>query len=183
MADDSRLIFGSSVEALLTAARGTVSRDTELKLNALGISFGKKVEPAYPAEKWAQAVRVIAADLFPGELYEVQHRKLARRTVEQFAGTMLGKAMIPFVRLIGPERALQKLSNSLRTGANFLETRLTPIEEGVRELWISDVSDVPGFYAGLLEAGVTVMDGWPDVIHIKRREGPGCVYELRNSRR
>ncbi len=180
--DDSRLIFGPSVEALLTAAKGKISKNTETRLATLGLAFGKKIEPAYSADTWACAVRLIGADLFPTDLYEVQHRKLARRTIQQFSDTLMAKAMLPFAKLIGPQRCLERLTNSLRTGANFLETRFTRLDDRAQELWISNVSEVPGFYAGLLEAGSDLIDGWPDAIHIKRREGPACVYELRRTR-
>ena len=40
------------------------------------------------------------------------------------------------------------------------------------------MSDVPGFYAGLIVAGSEVMRGWADRIEIKQREGASCLYEM-----
>jgi hypothetical protein len=60
-----------------------------------------------------------------------------------------------------------------------VETRFQTISEYEQELWISDVSGVPGFYAGLIEAGADYLEGWIDEMKIKRIDGPACFYELR----
>src|SRR5688572_31217171 len=58
--------------------------------------------------------------------------------------------LFPYTTLFrsGVTRSLQRMTNNLRTGANFIETKFTTLDERTHELWISDVSDVPGFYAG-----------------------------------
>jgi uncharacterized protein (TIGR02265 family) len=181
-AGKQRLIFASSVEALLKAAQGAIKPDTERKLGELRMWLHKPVDPAYPADNWAAAVRVIAADLFPQESFEEQHRMLGGKTVRQFADTFMGKAMFSAAKVLGVKRSLQRMTNNLRTGANFIETRFTPIDDRTYELWISDVSGVPGFYAGLIEAGADYMPGWTDEMRIKERDGEACTYTLRRTR-
>jgi len=181
-APKQKLIFASSVEALLKAAEGNIKPDTERKLGDLRMSFRRPVDPAYPADHWAQAVRLIGGDLFPDESPEEQHRKLGGRTVKQFAETFMGKAMFAAAKVMGVTRSLQRMTNNLRTGANFIETKFTTLDERTHELWISDVSDVPGFYAGLIEAGADYMTGWTDEMRIKQRDGAGCLYTLRRTK-
>src|SRR5438067_13445346 len=96
-----KLIFASSVEALLKAAQGNIKVETEKKLGELRMGFSRPVDPAYPAESWASAVRLIAADLFPQESYEDQHRMLGGKTVRQFADTFMGKAMFAAAKVLG----------------------------------------------------------------------------------
>ena len=177
-----KLIFASSVEALLKAAEGNIKPETERRLGELRMGFRRPVDPAYPAESWASAVRLIASDLFPGESPEEQHRKLGGKTVRQFAETFMGKAMFSAAKVMGVKRSLQRMTNNLRTGANFIETRFTVIDDRNYELWISDVSDVPGFYAGLIEAGADFMSGWTDEMRIKERDGDACTYTLRRTK-
>jgi uncharacterized protein (TIGR02265 family) len=177
-----RLIFGSAVEALLKAAEGNVKADTERKLNELRMFFRKPVDPAYPADHWALAVRLVGADLNPKDLHEEQHRKLGSKTVRQFAETFMGKAMFTAAKVMGVGRSLSRMTNNLRTGANFIETKLTTLDERSYELWVSDVSGVPGFYIGLIEAGADYIPGWTDQMRIKAREGDGCVYTLKRTR-
>ncbi len=177
----SRLIFSGSIEALLKAARGRVSPATEGKLRAMGFGFERKLEPAYPAEKWAEAVHLVSAELFPNEPLDTQHNKLGRLTVKQFADTVMGKAMFTAAKVFGARRSLQRMTHNLRTGANFIETRFTEIDPQTHELWISDVSGVPGFYAGLVEAGGDFLEGWITEMRIKQRDGASCLYELKGA--
>lgn len=179
----SKLIFSGSMEALLKVVQaGRISPETQRELTAMRIGPPHKLEPAYPAENWAKAVKLISADLFPGTDLFVQHRALGMATVLQFADTFMGKAMFGAAKIIGAKRCLSRMTHNLRTGANFIETRLTQLDEKTYELWINDVTDVPGFYAGLIGAGVDFIPGWPDRMEIKQRDGAGCLYELKLTR-
>ncbi|MBL8921288.1 MAG: DUF2378 family protein [Myxococcaceae bacterium] len=176
-----RLIFGNAVESLLKATRGRVSAATVEKLAKLGFSYDKKLEPAYPADKWAEAVRALSSELYPGEPPDVQHNKLGRLSVMQFADTVMGKAMFTAAKVFGARRSLMRMTHNLRTGSNFIETRFTEVDAHTHELWISDVSGVPGFYAGMVEAGAEVLPGWVNEMRIKQRDGAGCLYELKST--
>jgi uncharacterized protein (TIGR02265 family) len=178
----TQLIFGSSVEALLNVAKGQMLPATEKKLGALRIGGGHKIEPAYPAQDWATAVKLVSADLYPGLDPDEQHRRLGRATVMQFADTFMGKAMFTAAKVVGARRSLERMTRNLKTGSNFIETKFTVISEHLQELWMNDVSGVPGFYAGLIGAGSEYMQGWADTIDIKHREGPSCLFELKVTR-
>jgi uncharacterized protein (TIGR02265 family) len=178
-----RLIFGSSVEALLKAGVGRLSSASTAKLRQLGMGAERKLAPAYPAEDWAEAVRLIGSELFPTDAPEVQHNKLARLTVKQFSETVMGKAIFAAARVFGARRSMARLAHNLRTGANFIETRFASIDAVTDELWISDVSGVPGFYSGLVEAGSDYLEGWAYQMRIKSYEGAGCLYELKSPSR
>jgi uncharacterized protein (TIGR02265 family) len=178
----TKLIFSSSIEALLKVALPKVKPETLKQLNELRMGPPFKTDPAYPAEHWARAVKFVSADLFPGMASDDQHRALGRATVLQFADTLMGKAMFAAAKVIGARRSLERMTHNLRTGANFIETRFTIIDDRTQELWINDVSDVPGFYAGLIGAGADFMPGWADRIDIKARDGLSCLYELKRTR-
>ena len=177
----SKLIFSSSVEALIKVAQGKVKPDTQRALSALRIGPPHKLEPAYAAADWAKAVRLIGADLFPGVDGDQQQYEVGRATVMEFTDGLVGRAMLSAAKLFGARRSLQRMSNSLRSGANFLQSRLTVIDEKTMELWLNDASGVPHFYAGLLSAGDPVIPGWPDRITVKSQDGDACVLELKNS--
>jgi uncharacterized protein (TIGR02265 family) len=176
-----RLIFGNAMESLLKASKGRVSQATVEHLKRMGVSYERRLEPAYPADTWAEAVRLISADLFPAERGDSQHNRLGRLTVKQFADTVMGKAMFTAAKVFGVRRSLQRMTHNLRTGANFIETRFTEVDPLTHELWISDVSGVPGFYSGLVEAGGDFLEGWVTEMRIKQRDGAACTYELRSA--
>ena len=178
-AGGSKLIFSSAMDALLKVIQGRITPETQRALAAMRIGPPHRPEPAYPAEHWAAAVKLISADMFPGgDLYN-QHRQLGRATVLQFADTLMGKAMFGAAKIIGARRSLDRMTRNLRTGANFIETRFTVLDEKTQEVWMNDVTDVPGFYAGLIGAGVDFIPGWPDRIEVKKRDGAACWYELK----
>ena len=176
-----KLIFSSSVEALIKVAHGKVQPTTARSLSALRIGPPHKLEPAYAAADWAKAVQLIGADLFAEQEPTRQHFEVGRATVMQFTDGMVGRAMLSAAKLFGARRSLQRMSNSLRSGANFLQSRLTVIDDKTMELWLNDASGVPHFYAGLLSAGNPVIPGWPDRITVKSQDGDACVLEMKNT--
>ena len=176
-----KLIFSSSVEALIKVAHGKVKPPTEKALSALRIGPPHRLEPAYAAEDWAKAVRLIGADLFADQEPEQQVFEVGRATVMQFTDGLVGRAMLSAAKLFGARRSLQRMSNSLRSGANFLQSRLSILDEKTMELWLNDASGVPHFYAGLLSAGHPVIPGWPDRITVKSQDGDACVLEMKNT--
>ncbi|MFZ5443499.1 MAG: DUF2378 family protein [Myxococcota bacterium] len=182
MGPASKLVFSSSVEPLLKVTPwDRLSSATRQQLAAMRISPSHKLEPAYPAQDWAKAVKLISGELFRGLEPDVQHRELGQATVQQFTEGFLGKAMFTAARLVGARRVLERMSHNLRSGANYLDAKLTVVDERSWELWLSDVTDVPGFYAGILSAGVGKLEGWPDRIEIKQRDGDACWYSLQRT--
>ena len=177
-----KLIFGSSVEALLKVAEGKLMPGTRQALAALRIGPPHRLEPAYPAQDWAEAVKLVSAELFPHGDPNHSHRALGRATVLQFADTFMGKSMFAVAKVMGARRSLERMTRNLRTGSNFIETRHTVLDDRTHELWINDVTGVPGFYAGLLGAGVDFIPGWPDRIEVKKRDGAACWYEFKFTR-
>jgi uncharacterized protein (TIGR02265 family) len=124
-------------------------------------------------------VKIICSDLYPQAQPVEAQRQLAHRTVEQFASSLVGKALFSLTRLMGRERTLRRMTQNFRTGANFIETRLDVLGEGHYELWINDVSGVPGFFMGLVEGGAKASTGEVDHIHVKSLDGDACTYEIR----
>lgn len=179
MTSASKLIFGTAVEPLLTVSAGKLSAAGLQKLGALRIGPPHRVEPAYPADHWAQAVQIISRELFPKLPPDEQHRALGKLTVTQFAEGFMGRAMFTAAKVFGAKRSLERMTRNLQTGANFIQTRTIHVDDRTMELWMNDVSGVPGFYAGLIGAGAEFMPGWPDVVDITAREGDACTYTLR----
>ena len=178
-----QLIFSGSIEALMkVVAAHKLSAETMKALAAMRMGPGFKIEPAYPARDWAKAVKLIGAELFPGLPPDEQHRQLGKATVLQFADSLMGRAMFAAAKVIGARRSLERMSHNLRTGANFIETRFTVIDDRTQELWINDVSEVPGFYAGMLIAGADQIQGWSDHIELKAREGTSALLVLTRTR-
>jgi uncharacterized protein (TIGR02265 family) len=49
------------------------------------------------------------------------------------------------------------MTRNLRSGSDFIEARATSLAPRAYEIWINDVTGVPGFYQGLLERGLELV--------------------------
>lgn len=70
-----------------------------------------------------------------------------------YVETLLGRAMVQVMKVVGPRRSLERMQRNFRTGSNYIETRFTSLGKGQAELWFNDVSGIPDFYAGVMSAG------------------------------
>lgn len=174
----NHVIFEHIVDGLLRALRPLLSPAGEAKLRELGLDPNGKLNPAYPAQVWASAVKICAADAFPGLSPLEGQRQVAVRTVDVFTGGMLGTAMFSLLRLLGPDRTIGRMTRNLRSGSNYVETRSTQIEPHHYEIWINDVSGVPGFYKGMLERGLDLVGAQGIRIELAEQVEPACTYRV-----
>ncbi len=146
------LIFAQTIEGLLRAL-GTLSHEDLDALRALGLDATKPLLPAYRLELFIALMDWAGARVAPGRTSLEQTRELGRRFMDAYQQTLIGRAMVAGMRVIGPWRTLQRLTHKFRTGNNFSETALTRHGEREAELWCNQVSR-PGWYLGLLSRGL-----------------------------
>lgn len=148
-----KLWFSQSVEGLLIRGVGAqMTPSLNAQLVALGIDLAH-LKPAYPNDAVVSAIRLTASVLFPGQTERDALRGMGTVFMRGFAETLMGKAMVQFMRVIGPRRSLQRMERNFRTGGNYIETRFTALGAGKAEVWFNDVSGIPDFYAGIIERG------------------------------
>lgn len=175
-----KLIYGHAFRAMLKAGAGKLSAPCVEQLRALGVDPTGPLEAAYPAATWAACASHIARELFPGQDLQDAARQLARLTVDHYARDLIGRAMFALLRVIGAERTTMRMTRNFRSGSNFIETRLVRVKDApvTHELWINDVSGMPGFYAGLLEGGMQHAIGRLGQVELVHTNGTEAVYHL-----
>lgn len=146
------LIFAQTIEGLLRALGSLSVRDVEA-LRACGIDATKPLLPAYPLAQFIAAMDWAGERALPGRPSLEQTRELGRRFMDAYQQTLVGRAMVAGMRVIGPWRTLQRLTTKFRTGNNFSETKLAKKGAGEAELWCNQTSR-PGWYLGLLSRGL-----------------------------
>lgn len=146
-------MFSQAVDGLVRALRPKLTEAAKDELRTLGIDLRKPLEPAYPLTVWMQVIRYGAGLIAPDRPEAEQMEELGRRFIDGYEETMMGKALLATMRLLGPRRGLERMSRNFRTGNNYTETRLEAKSESAYELWLSAVR-VPTFYRGMLLAGV-----------------------------
>lgn len=129
-----RSVFAPTVEGLVRGVGSALTDATRAELRALGIDLDRPLKPGYPAVMWHRALEIIAREVYPGVSPSEAHFKMGLRTVHGLNDTLLGKAMLAMLRVIGPRRALQRLPVNAKIGTNFVVWSLTELSPNEVEL-------------------------------------------------
>src|SRR5262249_9621085 len=103
-----KTVEGGSVGELVASGRAKMSAAARERVEALGIAVDGKLAPKYDAEKWAECVKVMAADLFPGVEDGEAQRRLAHLRMDEFARSWKGKLVFALARLSPKARAVER---------------------------------------------------------------------------
>lgn len=166
-----KLIFVQTFEGL-TRAYG--SRFTpELLTNFRLYGFDpERLLPAYPQKTFIEVVRLIARALNPGLEENEAIRAVGRGFIDGYDETLVGRAMLGMIRLIGPRRTLERLTRQFRTGNNFSDTRLMQKGPTEYELWCNEVR-LPGWYQGIISRGLEVAGSRDVSVEVVNRDDSG----------
>jgi len=151
MAD--KLIFAQTFEGQLRALGTRLDARVADQLRKAGIDPAAELKPAYPLAVFQHLIVLVGEAVAPGQPPEEQAFEAGRAFIDGYGHTMVGRAMLGMMRVIGPRRSLERLSRQFRTGNNFSETTLRERGDGQYELWVNQVT-LPGWYRGILTAGL-----------------------------
>ena len=98
--------------------------------------------------------------------------------MEGFRETMLGRAVLSLLRVLGPRRALGRATQNFRSSNNYTETRLTELGPRHFELWLNEVGSLPTFSAGLIHGGLKVSGARDIRIDLAGYDGHACTYHI-----
>lgn len=149
---EAPVVFGNSVEALVRVLGPALDGKVKAQFLALGVDLFNP-NPAYPYELWLQALNLAMQVLWPALPRDEATFLMGRAIFESYGQTVMGKALLQLVKVLGPRRALERMSRNLRTTNNYSETRLTEQGPNHFHLWVNRVA-FPHYFRGLLEAGL-----------------------------
>jgi uncharacterized protein (TIGR02265 family) len=123
-------------------------------------------------------IRIAAEDLYPSQPLAEATFKLGEVYVEGFRQTMLGRAVLSLLRVLGPRRTIARATQNFRAGNNYTETRITELGPTQFDVWMNEVGDFPEFTAGIIQAGVR-MSGAKDLrVEPFGYDGHACTYRI-----
>ena len=156
MAVEMRVVFSSGFEALFSKdIRSKVTPAFDAELRAAGLRLDKPFQSAYPVEVWCAAVNVAAKHLYPDDSLPEANRKLGRSTIVGFCETLIGRALFPLLRLIGPVRALDRAARNYASANNFTKVVLTRVGPTCFDFYLNEVDMLPQYDMGVLEEALT----------------------------
>lgn len=174
------VVFGNTVESLFL--KGVGSRMTPRcyeRVKEIGIDLQGKLKAYYPRQMYYACARAVANELFPLVSEDVAMFELGRAFMKGFEETMIGRAMLSAVRLMGPRRALRKMTQTFRSSNNYLTTELREIAPGHAELTLSETSGSPGYFHGVLYSGLVTAGAKNLTFERKDFDGKRCTFEIR----
>ncbi|MEW5739795.1 MAG: DUF2378 family protein [Myxococcota bacterium] len=147
------LWYGPIIEAVFIKGLGPrLTPEVAALLREEGIDVDK-VLPGYPVKQVVKACHRILPVVFPTLKERDAMAELGALSTRGYNQTLLGKAAIGFLKLIGTRRALENLNKTLRAGNNYLVTQFTALDANKAKIRLSDASGIPDFYRGLFEEG------------------------------
>ncbi|MFL5354662.1 MAG: DUF2378 family protein [Archangium sp.] len=176
---EDRKVLAQVVEGLLRHGVGErVTPRLRERLRQVGLDLDRPLLPAYPVEKWVHCLHVIVEELYPGLPREEAFRQLAAAHVEGYGQTLVGRALLRLLKLLGPRRTVRQMVQALRSSDNYTEVELTELGPGRYELWMNSTLDAPGYAESLFVSFLRVSGAEEPHATRVRRDEESTVYLL-----
>jgi uncharacterized protein (TIGR02265 family) len=173
------LVFEQTIEAVFVRGlQGRLPANCKARLRHAGLDLDQRLRPAYPFDAWMAFLRIAAEELYPGQTLEQGAWKLGEACITGFQETMLGRAMLSLLRVLGPRRTLMRATQNFRAGNNYTESRLKELGPHNFELWMNEVGSLPSFTAGIIFAGLKTAGATSIRIEMDGYDGHACTYRI-----
>lgn len=169
-------MFSSMVEGMVRAVGSKLDERALQHCAELGIPLRGKLQPTYSREAWTKVSLFVGGVLWPTLKPEEQRRQLGHRFVEGYTETIVGKALIAAMRVLGPKRALARLEKSFRTGNNYSKAELVDGPEGLSMIIAN--SPYPEWYQGMIEKALERTGASEIRVEPFKREGDTTTFRI-----
>jgi uncharacterized protein (TIGR02265 family) len=171
------LVFAQTFEGLARSLGPRLTPAAKAQFKAISVDFDQQLLPAYPFETWVKAMNLGSLLVLPNGTEAARHEAMGRQLLDGYAETLVGKALLAAMRVIGPKRMLERMARNLRTGNNYTETKLTVLDDGTHQLWCSKVAST-NFYKGLMRRGVEISGGKEVTVQALQRDEAGATFAI-----
>ncbi len=177
---EPKLVFNQTIESLFQRAlKDSMAPALKAELKASGLDLDKPLDPAYPAESVNRWFALAAKHTFPTLVRDEGLRALGSRFIDGWQQTLLGKATAALLVIVGPTRALRRMTQNFRTGDNFTQVEFEERAKGDVELRFNYVIGGVAFVRGMLEAGGELTRAKNFLVTVVRETNPGAVFSVR----
>ncbi len=145
------LVWGHTVQGLVRAGLPRSTPRWRERLRACGLDLDAPLAETYTRDQWREFISISAEELFEGTRDERLYR-FGEAFIDEYAKTFIGLAASALLRAVGPKRALEKMTKTLRSANNYSETSTTFTGPRRAEFWLSEVLDAPEFIRGSMVA-------------------------------
>jgi uncharacterized protein (TIGR02265 family) len=177
---DARVVYDVAVESMFQRVlKGRITPRLQQRLKEAGVDLGQKLKPSYPRDVWQRCLNLVMEELYAGVPADEAWGELGERFIESFRESLLGPAMLGVLRLLGPKRALARLTQSFSYGNNYNQAKLTEVSATEFLLWVNEAGISPHFMAGMVRALLNVIGVTRHTVEIAGFDGHACTYRVR----
>lgn len=145
------VIYRHTVDAFvdrILVRRGLLTDDFARQLEALGLDVGRTT--GLELETWADVVRAVAARLSPDKAPDDALEQVGREMLIGFSESLAGRGLFLLLRLIGPRRALLRMSENFQSADSVTRVSSSLVGERAVELVFSTTGHMPTYVRGLI---------------------------------
>lgn len=170
-------VYEHTVEGLFfKALRSRLTPALEQQLKVLGIDMHGKPR-SVPHLQWVKALALAANELFEGPVDE-RFRQLGHSVMLRHEETVMGRAVITVMRLMGPRRILGRINSTLRSGNNYIQANLAPTGPTEWEGTVNECNGNPHYIAGVVEQGLKISGAKDARVLVSGFDGHGAMFHI-----
>lgn len=170
-------MFGQSVEALWKSCGPSPGPAIVKAFTDSGIDITKKLAVAYSAEQYAALMARLAEARFPEAGPDERFLLLGRAFIEGYQQTMIGRALLRLLSVIGPRRVLLQTTRSFRSANNYSRADVKELEPRHFQMVVSPVNH-PGWHVGIVTAGLQVAGAKNVKMELASRQGDEATFDI-----
>ncbi|MBS2029532.1 MAG: DUF2378 family protein [Deltaproteobacteria bacterium] len=175
-----RIVFAHAIQGMLgrlppALLHGPLRED----LRAAGLDLDKPFLPGYPFPTFVAAVRLTAQAAFPELPREQALYQLGRRLVDGYWETLVGKALLAVLKLIGPRRALLRTEKNFRSANNYTECRFKELGPSEFEMWLNEANGEPSYTAGIVSGGLEAAGARDAQVSVLAKQDDGTLFHVK----
>jgi len=174
-----QVVFEQTIEGLFIRALGArLTPSAKERLKSAGVDLSRPLLPAYPFDTWMTSLKIAAEEVFASHAQDEAMFKLGELLIDGYKETFLGRAVLGFVRVLGPRRTLGRSTQNFRSGNNYTETRVTDLAPNCAELWMNEVGPYPTFTQGILVAALRASGAQDLKVVVSKFDGHAATYQV-----
>ena len=179
MAEETRVVFASGFDSLVSKEiRSKLTPACTAELTAAGLRLDKPFQAAYPIEVWAAAVASLSKHVYPEDSAPEACQKLGRSTIVGFCETLIGRALFPLLRLIGPVRALDRAARNYAATNNYTKVVLTRVGPSCFDFYLNEKHTLPAFDIGVLQEALHQLHVKSPSVRLVSQDSEGFTMRL-----
>lgn len=175
---EERVVFGQSVEALWKSCGLSPAPEIVQVFVDSGFDVHKKLAVAYPADQYSALIAKLAEARFPNAGPDERFLLLGRAFMEGYQQTLMGRALLKLLSVLGPRRVLMQTTRSFRSGNNYARATVEEVAPRHFRMVVAPVNH-PGWHVGIVTTGLQHAGAKNVRMDLASHQGDEATFDIR----